>query len=382
MKRYLLLGISVSLAFAPLLSQGAGYKLQYGGWIPFWRDDQGIRELTDHLTKFSEISPFSYEVRSDGTLVDKLDIGNGIWPNWLGPVHDLGIKIIPTIAWFDGKNIHKILSNSKTRIKHEDAIKKLVLDNDFDGIDIDYEAKLADTKDYFSTFLKGLALRLHPKKKIIACTIEARMPLKDRYAVMPKDTRVANDYVALNKYCDEVRIMAYDQGGIDLALNRAKGTSAFYAPVADPLWVEKTIKEALKSIKRSKIVLGVPTYGYEYQVTMDPDGALTYKRMKALTYMQTAAQLLPRNLMLFRNNAGELSYTYATTTPLNVSPALMFTTASTALQNAGTVMRFASFSDAQAIADKVKLAKKYKIKGVYLFKLDGNNDPLMWDQLK
>ncbi len=363
------------------LSSLAAAKLEYGGWIPYWRDDQGIRELTDHLTKFNSISPFSYEVRSDGTLVDALKIGTGLWPNWLGPVHDLGIKIVPTIAWFNGDQIHKILTNTKARQKQEDAIAKLVMDEGFDGIDIDYEAKKAETKNYFSTFLKGLAMRLHPKKKTLSCTIEARMPLTDRYEVMPKDTRVANDYVALNKYCDEVRIMAYDQGGIDFKLNRAKGTAAFYAPVADPQWVEKTIKEALKTISRKKVVLGIPSYGYEYEV-QSQNGVLTYKRLKSVTYMQVASQLMARGLSLYRNSAGELSYVYATSTAVSgVSPALIFKASSNATTSE-PVMRFASFSDAEAMGQKIALAKKYGLKGVYFFKLDGNNDPMLWDKLK
>ncbi len=358
-------------------------KLEYGGWIPFWRDDQGIREITDHLTKFSSISPFSYEVRANGTLVDSLKIGEGIWSRWLSPVQDLGIKVIPTVAWFDGNAIHKLLTNAKARQKHEDDIAKLVMDKGFDGIDIDYEAKKAETKDYFSTFLKGLAMRLHPKKKLLSCTIEARMPLTDRYDKMPADTRVANDYAALNKYCDEVRIMAYDQGGIDLKLNRAKGGTALYAPVADPLWAEKTIKEALKTISRKKVVLGVPTYGYEYEVTADSDGVLTYKRLKSLTYLQVASQLTDRGLSLYRNSAGELSYTYpASTSVSGVSTALIFRAASTALSSPTAITRFASFTDADAIQQKIDLAKKYNLKGVYFFKLDGNNDPRLWDKLK
>src|SRR5205085_1467678 len=97
----------------------------------------------------------------------------------------------------------------------EDDITALVMANNFDGIDIDFEAKLTQTRPYFSTFLKGLYQRMG--KKWVYCTIESRTPVSSRYpdGNVPADaTDYANDYVAINRYCDRVQIMAYDQGSV------------------------------------------------------------------------------------------------------------------------------------------------------------------------
>lgn len=347
-------------------------KFYYAGWIPFWNKTYGVRDITDNLdSSLNEISPFSYEVKYNGALVDKLKINEGFWPNWLSAIHDLRIKIVPTVAWFDGDAIHNLLSNGKKRRAQEDAIAALTKNSNFDGIDIDYEAKKSETKEYFSLFIQGLAIRLHPKNKILSCTVEARTPAESLYykITQPKIER-ANDYNVLDKYCDEVRVMAYDQAFVDRRLNEEKGSNGqLYAPVADPKWVEKVILETNKGIKRSKMVLGIPTYGYEYEINT-VGATTTYKRVRSVTYKDAADLANSLGITPQRNSAGELSFTYATSSAFS---------SANPPENA---VRFVSFSDAQAAADKIKLAKKYKLRGVVFFKLDGEADPAIWDIMK
>jgi len=354
------------ITLTPLTSGAAGPI--YAGWLPYWQKQDGAMDAGLNLDKFQEISPFSYEVNVDGTLKDKMNIDEGLWPGWLAAARDAHVKIIPTVAWFDGAGIQKLLSNATKRRAHEDIIAKLVTDKKFDGVDIDYESKLADTKPYFSLFIQGLAQRLHAKKKLLSCTIEARMPLADRYAVIPKDTRVANDYVVLNKYCDEVRVMAYDQGTIDLKLDAKKGTGHLYAPVADPAWVEKVIKETVKTISRKKVMLGIPTY----------------RRLRSVNFF-TAMNVADRvGATPVRSSAGELSFTYASSTLIEVSDALRSDVSSTApaeLLPAPAVTRYISFTDADAIAQKIALVNKYGLRGAAFFKFDGQADPMLWEKL-
>jgi spore germination protein YaaH len=295
------------------------------------------------------------------------------------------VKIIPTVAILDGTQIQNLLSNTKRRQAHEDIIANLVKTQKFDGIDIDYEDKMAKTGPYFSLLLKGLALRLHPLKKILSCTVESRTPLSSRFVEVPKDLAYANDYAVINTYCDEVRIMAYDQQNIDIKLNASKGDGNFYMPIADPVWVEKVIEETLKTISRKKIILGVPTYGYEYEVSW-ANGITTYKRLRSRTFEQAMDLAEAVGATPQRDSAGELSFTYATSTSVNVSAGLTYYTSSTmpaallALANGvSPVTRFVSFSDAKSAQDKITLAKKYGLEGAVFFKFDGETDPALLD---
>jgi spore germination protein YaaH len=193
----------------------------------------------------------------------------------------------------------------------------------------------------------------------------------------------AENYAVLNQYCDEVRVMAYDQGTIDVKLNASKGDGTLYAPTADPAWVEKVIKNTIVTISPKKVMLGIPTYGYEYQASWLM-GATTYERVRSFTFFQAMDRADSLGIAPYRNNAGELSFTFASTTHINVGPSLTSIVASTlptALAatnpNASTTF-FVSFSDAQSTADKIALAKKYGLRGAMLFKADGDLDPGTW----
>ncbi len=390
MKRALIL-FSIAFFILPQISLAASAKFTYGAWIPFWKKTSGVQEITDHIIQFQQISPFSYETDKTGKPIDKLKIDEGFWPMWLLAIRDLKIKVIPSIAWFDGDGLHALLSNTKNRRAHADNLVKLAVDKKFDGIDIDYENKNTETKKYFSLFIEGLSQKLHAKKKILTCTIEPRMPLADKFKVVPADPGYANDYVAINKYCDQVRIMAYDQGVIDLKLNAKKGQANFYAPVADPEWVAKVIKETAKTVSRKKIILGIPTYGYEYEVVRSGD-SLIYRRMRSHTYSQAIERASSLGLTPYRNNAGEMSFIYTTSTTAQISNALTFrvdlgstSTITTTTNTSSTPVisqRFVSYTDAQAIKDKIDLAKKEGLAGVILFKLDGETDPGLWEKIK
>lgn len=374
--------------FAPAVFAKAT-PFYYGVWLPFWQKQDGATDISLHLDSLHEISPFSYEVVSGGKLKDSLKIESGNWDGWFSAVRDSKVKIIPTIAWFDGDGTHALLSNTKKRQTHEDMIKNLVVSKKFDGIDIDYESMLPATKPYFSLLIKGLAQRLHPLKKMLACTIVPRMPWSS-LSLDPSTTppEYAEDYAVLNKYCDEVRVMAYDQGTIDLRLNNSKGSGTLYAPVADPDWVTKVLKNTIASISPKKIMLGIPTYGYEYQVSWDA-GVTTYRRVRSFTFRGAMDRGDSIGVVPTRNSAGELSYTYATTTFIkNISANLTSNVASakpvlatgTPEQLMNTL--FISFPDATSAKNEIALAKKYGLRGVFLFKADGQLDPATWEEMK
>jgi spore germination protein len=368
----LLIGIIfIGFVIAPCFAFAATKQpFTYGAWLPFWNRSAAIDEFTKHMTAFKEISPFAYEVQKDGTLKDRIKLETGPSYGWILALHDYGIKVLPTVNWANGSEIDAILSNKKARAAHIKGIVALAMTAPNDGVDINYEGKRAESKTAFTAFIKELAVALYKKNKLLSCTIEARTPLTSRFKIIPKDISYVNDYAVIGKQCDEVRVMAYDQGTVDIVLNKVKNsTSTPYTPIADPDWVNKVITETIKTIPASKIVLGIPTYGAIYRPTITA-GLSSYEKVRSITYVDAMALAQSVGVTPQRNNAGELGFTYTATSSAPVST------------STSSLMRIVSFADAEAIKQKIALAKKRKLKGVMLFKLDGDTDPGLWEDLK
>lgn len=377
------------------LTPRATGSFEFSGWIPYWRSATGTQDVLPHLSELKSIMPFGYTVKSDGTLVDNMHIAEEPWVSFIAEAKKNKVRVVPTIMWGNGSSIHKILSNTKTRIALENDIANLVKQNGFDGIDIDFEAKRHETITYFSTFLKGLYQRIG--NKWVYCTVEARMSIENRYspgAVIPPDAAdYANDYVEMNKYCDRVEIMAYDQGTIDIYLNSIR--TAPYVPVADTKWVENLVTLAAQSIKRNKLIIGVPTYGYEYTVTPILGDGYQYKMLWPFN-LRYAIDIASRlGITPNRNSANEIGFMYdpkmlETIAPTNSesTQAQQTIISSSTVQNADSQatttqpFNYLSWSDSIAIADKVALARKLGVRGIAVFKFDGGEDPNIWNILK
>ena len=177
--------------------------------------------------------------------------------------------------------------------------------------------------------------------------------------MIPKNQTYGNDYKVIGKVCDEVKVMAYDQDNADIVFNKAKGKSGYYIPIADPAWVEQVIRETLKTIPAKKVVLGVPTYSREFSVSTSTLG-YQYKVVHSLSYRDAMSLAQRIGVIPIRNNADELGYSFATSTGTHV----------------------VSITDAVSIADKIALAKKYNLKGVAVFKVDGDEDQSLWNVIK
>lgn len=388
MKHFFLIA-SLFFLLSPVAAE-ARYDGEVAGWIPWWTGEAGPESALENLGDLDTVYPFSHEVDFYGTITSRVDFTSGAWEELVEEAQDEGVEVIPTIMWFDGAATHYVLSNAKRRQAHIEQIVDIVEEGGFDGINIDYESMVYLTKKHFTRFLKELDEALGRNK--LTCTLEARTPPEDIYHEVPDEVRHAVDFRAVNRYCDWVEIMAYDQQRAILTLNDER-RGVPYSPVADNDWVTSVIEVALEEIDNDKLMLGVATYGRAWDVTVAPEWYKSYQSVAALNHPRIVE--LSRNIYespVGRDDGGEAVITYfpndskyrvLNNWPKPKDTRQGFEAASRALAFANATgqtvkVRYVSWSDARAIRDKLEIAEEYDLRGVAIFKIDGEEDPRLW----
>lgn len=381
---FIVIGITL-----PFFVFAASSDLEVSGWIPYWESTDGPRNARSNIDALTEINPFAFSVRPDGSLHDLANLKKSSWKRLFEKARDEDVRILPTVMWSNGMQIQTVLSSPMLRKNHIEAIVDMVKKGKYDGVDIDYEGKNADTKVYYSLFIKELKQALG--SKMLSCTTEARTPPDSLYIKIPTTFQYANDYAVLAQYCDTVKIMAYDQQRADIKLNASKIGSPYF-PVADVDWVRKVIALTVQTIPREKIMLGFPTYGREVQVTVTPNWFKEYKNLHSVNpndAMKTAKKFKEKPS---QNKAGEISFSYTPKDQPKIPSSIKAPggtpsgeiTAARALAYANqtgkaVTFNYVSWSNADAIEQKIELAKQFGLRGVSMFKIDGGEDEDIWD---
>lgn len=366
---------------------------EVAGWIPYWAAEAGTNSAIKHMRKLDTVHPFVFEVTADGQLINRVDFEADHWQRLFAKAREHRVEIIPTIAWFDGQEIDFVLKNDTLRKRHVQQIEKMVDEYDFDGVDIDYEGKLSDTIDDFSQFLKELQKALD-RRQALVCTLEARTPPESLYIEVPDTIEYANDYEEIAKHCDRIQIMAYDQQRADVELNN-KRRGVPYIPVADVDWVEKVIRLALEDFDEDTVMLGVPTYGRAWDVTVASEWYRDYTQIATLNQPRILELATKYDAPIGRTAGGEAVISYFpedsvwkifNQLPTPKGTPRGFEAAAKALLVATVAdievpVRVVIWSDGEAIGDKIELVEKYDLRGTSFFKLDDEEDTHIWKLL-
>jgi spore germination protein YaaH len=146
--------------------------------------------------------------------------------------------------------LHTLLSNPENRQRLITNIAKELTQSGYDGVNIDFELISASDRDNLTLFMKELKSRIGPDK-MLSIALFARTA-NDKWAT-------PYNYKALGAIADKVVVMAYDY-------HYATDSPG---PVAPLWWVKDVVAYTSTVIAPEKLLLGMPTYGYDWAEGMD-----------------------------------------------------------------------------------------------------------------
>ncbi|MCM3790693.1 glycoside hydrolase family 18 protein [Domibacillus indicus] len=216
--------------------------------------DQAL--ITDFAAYASIISLFEYHFAANGDIVNELNDVTAVQTTWQNRVTPIVTVTNLTEQGFSPELAHQVLNNPAARTNLINNIFSLVSRKGYGGVNIDFEQVRQEDRDLFTGFLRQLSERLKPAGFVVTVAVPAKtsedIPWLRGY-----------DYGGIGAVVDYMFIMAYDW-------HHAGSEPGPGAPITE---VRRTIEFASSRLPRSKIILGMPLYGYDWVVPYTPGTA-------------------------------------------------------------------------------------------------------------
>ena len=360
----LILGAVISYALtyhAPW--KRSGPPITAAGWAPYWQTDSALASFSANVAMFSDVSMFAYST----TAADSVTPYAGLDPNapllFKRDARAQGVQVVASIIdATKPREMAAILADPSTRATHVRTIVQFAVDGGYDGVDLDYENFAFNdgrgtwpvTRPNWVAFLTELAAALHAQSKSLAVSVppvyDARQTDLSGYWVY--------DYAAMGQVVDHIRIMAYDF------------STAEAGPIAPLDWVKTLVKAAKSMVPASKLVLGVPVYGYDWPIaTVGICPADKTPRRKNLSGKSAAVLATAKGVVpIWDPVRAERTFSYVEQLSGN-DPA--------GKPVVCTVNRTVWYADSQAVYERAWLAERQDLSGISLWSL-GSEDELSW----
>ena len=375
--------LSTSIIVPSASAEDKAIRKIFSGWITdysiYGDTTKGQIQAMDYVVKnaemFNQILPFWYSITGASTIKDKYKTQNSIDKAIpVSTLQSLGIKVLPTVtdSTKEGE-LSKILGNDANRATLIKTITDLVMTNNFDGIDLNFEgfayvdkvATWPTIQPRWVKFVTELSVALHSRNKLLSVTTP--------YLLDPATGKKGYYFYAwpeISSYIDRLNIMFYDYHKYDTKPG----------PIGPISWFEPSLIYALKVVAPYKIYLGTPNYGYNWVTkvtgtcpTNTPSSEK--KSSNAAIIHQSRAQAIldkPGAIATYNEKFGETNVLYTaqfTGTNTNGTPTTC------------KVDHSAWYVDARGYGARAKLVEKYKLGGIAEWEI-GYGDDLAIEEVK
>lgn len=289
MKRFFYLFLFALLLF----SQASQAQFRVVGYLPMWGDFQGAINETD-FSMYTHVNLSFINPSSGNNPTITTDASNNNLINTaVQTAHAEGAKILISLGGAAGSNsgVYATALNSQNRSTFVTNLIDFIDKYDLDGIDVDLEGSAASTN--YGAFVSELSTALQPGGKLVTSALAT-------WYGGDIPTSALNDF-------DFINIMSYDATGPWGGYGQH---SSYQMAVSDLDYWENT-----RGINPSKLVVGLPCYGYDFA------NNAAYTSYRSLVYNNAGAENL--------DQVGETFY--------NGIPTILQKT-NMALQNASGIM--------------------------------------------
>ncbi|UJL46760.1 LysM peptidoglycan-binding domain-containing protein [Virgibacillus sp. NKC19-16] len=213
-------------------------------------NEQGRQEVLMLGRNFTYLSPFSYNINSDGTITELQD---QLVLEAADATNTAPLLVLTnfTNGGFDSDLAAAILRNPDLQ---ETLITNLINEmrvKGYAGINFDLEYIYPEDRENYNDFLRLTVARMHPQGFIVSTAVAPKVSA-DQQGLLYE----AHDYQAHGEIVDFVVVMTYEWGW-------AGGRPWAIAPINE---VRQVLDYAVSVIPRNKISIGIPLYGRDWEI--------------------------------------------------------------------------------------------------------------------
>ncbi len=295
--------------------------LEVNGYVLPGIDLQTLRKTLPHLTY---LSIFAYEVKPDASLTSMEDTPLIQAARQAGVAPVMVVNNIESGGGFSSDIANAILGDMALQQRLLDNIVDVMQTKGYVGLDIDFEYIYPEDRAAYNHFLQMAAERMHALGYTLSTAVAPKTSPGQKGLLYE-----AHDYAAHGRAADHVILMTYEWG-------YTYGPPMAIAPLRE---VKKVLDYAVTEIPRSKILMGMPNYGYDWTLPYQPGTA-------AKTISNTGAVDLARK-----------AKTVIQYDPAAASPFFHY-------RSDDRQDHIVWFEDARSIRAKLQLAHSYPVGGV------------------
>lgn len=325
---------------------------QIWGYYPYWINDEWQRL---DLGLFDRVLFFDVPVRTGGQVLESSD-WPGKWQKLIVAAKESGTRLELTFTLFDAKEFERIFSSPAQRKLLQADMLALFYHAESSGLQLDFEIfspVSAASSEGFRLFLKSIKRELAKRKKSLSLFVLS----EDSAGLYDRESLMSPDYIVIQGY--DAHWIESPKAGPIVQLHGNMAVS----------W-ESSLKHYLSlGVPRSKILMSVPFFGYEWPTVSDAAGALTRGVGSEISFAPLPANLVPA---VTASAMARIRQYGARRDQVTGSPYYVYKN--------GTGWFQGWFEDDESMSAKFEFIKKQGLAGVAVFPLgydDGNFQHLL-----